>query len=132
MTLHRKGRRGYAEDAGLVHPLRTLRILGALCVKAFYLYDPGTALAKADRRLAILSAMRAEDHFVAILDKGASLARGQCDRAGAVGAQLHQAAIALRGRTRDRASAEQIPGGEVAAVAGVMRDHLRHGPIEIG
>src|SRR6266403_666923 len=110
MTPHRKGRRGYAEDAGLVHPLRTLRVLGVLCVKAFYLYDPGTALAKADRRPSVRSAMGAKDHFVAVLDKGAGFARGQGDRAGAVGAQLHQAAIALRGRTRDRASAEQIPG----------------------
>jgi len=81
--------------------------------------------------LAVLSAMGRKITFVAILDKGADFARGQGDRAGAVDAQLHQAAIALRGRTRDRAGAEQIPGGEFAAVAGVMRDHLRHGPIEI-
>src|SRR6185312_12514293 len=46
--------------------------------------------------------------------------------------QLEQAAEAVARRAADRAGAEQIAGIEVAATAAVMRDELRHGPIEIG
>ena len=36
------------------------------------------------------------------------------------------------GRARDRAGAEQIAGHQVAAAAGVVRDELRQGPVEVG
>src|SRR5487761_425631 len=94
--------------------------------------DAGAALAEADRGKAVAAAMGAEDHFVAAFDKGAGFARSQCRRPRAVGAQFHQAAIALAGRAGDRAGAEQIAGAEIAAAARMVRHQLRQGPIEIG
>src|SRR5487761_1171555 len=94
--------------------------------------DAGAALAEADRGKAVAAAMGAEDHFVAVFDKGAGFARSQCRRPRAVGAQFNQAAIALAGRAGDRVCAEQIAGAEIAAAAGMVRHQLRQGPIEIG
>src|SRR6185437_6039844 len=45
--------------------------------------------------------------------------------------QLEQAAAALAARRRDGARAEKIAGSQIAAVGGVMRDHLRRRPIEV-
>src|SRR6476660_2194553 len=73
----------------------------------------GAALAKADGGASGLPAMGAEDHLVAVLQEGTGLTGGEHDLPLAVGAQLHQAAIALRRRPGDRAGAEQIAGGEI-------------------
>src|ERR1700736_5729239 len=96
------------------------------------LHYAGAALAKADRRATGLSAMGAEDHLVAVLQEGTGFSGGERYLPLAVGAQLHQAAIALRRRPGDRAGAEQIAGGEIAAAAGVMRDQLAEGPVKVG
>jgi hypothetical protein len=54
-----------------------------------------TALAKADRHKAGLAAMGAENHFIAVLHKGAGLSRGQHGLPLTVRAEFHEAAIAL-------------------------------------
>src|SRR6202035_4035415 len=66
--------------------------------------DAGTAFAEADRRIAVASAMGAEDHLVAVLEKRSGLAVVEGDRALAGVAQFAQAAITLGGRSRDRAA----------------------------
>src|ERR1700759_3397436 len=70
------------------------------------LHYAGAALAKANRRAAGLPAIGAEDHLVAIRQKGTGFPGGERYLPLAVGAQLHQAAIALRRRPGDRAGAE--------------------------
>src|SRR2546421_7679076 len=80
--------------------------------------DPGAALAKADRGIALAPAMRTEDHLVAGFKIGAGLAGGQADGAGAGGAELAQTAVALCGWPRNRAAAEDVAGQQVAAAAG--------------
>src|SRR5260370_5979301 len=94
-------------------------------------HDPGAALAEADWGVALARAMGAEDRLVAVFEKRPRLTRFEGDRALAVGADLHQAAIAPDGRPRDRAAAEDVARQQVAAAAGVMRDELRHRPVEI-
>src|SRR5207237_9887159 len=79
-----------------------------------------------------LAAMGAEDYLVAILDEGTDFPRGKRYLPLAVGAQLHQAAVALRRRPGDRPGAEQIAGGEIAAAASMVRDQLGEGPVEVG
>src|SRR5207253_9484178 len=93
--------------------------------------DPRTALAEADRRIPVAPAMGSEDHLIAVCQIGAGLAGMEGDRALAGVAQLAQAAVALGGRPRDRAAAENIAGQQVAAAAGVVRDELRDGPVKV-
>src|SRR6202035_4557450 len=76
--------------------------------------DPGTAFAEADRRVAVAPAMGAEDHLVAVLEKRPGLAVVEGDRALAGVAQFAQAAIALFGRSRDCAAAENVAGQQIA------------------
>src|SRR5256885_8154370 len=82
----------------------------------------GAALAKADLRVPGPQAMRTEDHLVTVLQEGTGLSGGEHYLPLTVGAQLHQAAAALRRRPGNRAGAEQIAGGEIAAAAGVVRE----------
>src|ERR1700719_1574803 len=96
------------------------------------LNDAGAALAKADRRAPVLPAMGAEDHLVPVLQKCAGFPGGEHYLPLAVGAQLHQAAIALWRRPGYRAGAEQIAGDEIAAAASVVRDQLRRGAVKGG
>src|SRR5258707_12974366 len=60
--------------------------------------NSGAALAKADRRVTSPSAVGAEDHLVAVIEKRPACPGGERYLSLAVGAQLHQAAIALRRR----------------------------------
>src|ERR1700693_4836395 len=91
--------------------------LGAV-LKAPFLNNPGAALAEADRHIALAPAMGAKDRLVAVFEKGAGLAGFEAGRALAVGADLHQAAVALDSRPGDRAAAENVARQQVAAVAG--------------
>jgi hypothetical protein len=104
----------------------------AACRSGRALNYAGAALTKADRRATGLSAVSAEDHLVAVLEEGTGFSGGEHYLPLAIGAQLHQAAIALRRRPRDRAGAEQIAGGEIAAAASVVRDQLGEGPVKVG
>ena len=72
-----------------------------------------------------------DDHVVAVLEKPARLAGRKRNRLAPAFGDFQEAAEAARCRTGDRAGAEQVAGVEVAAAAGVMRDQLRHGPIEV-
>jgi hypothetical protein len=90
------------------------------------------ALAEADLHAIWFLAMRAENHLVAILEKGPRLAGAQGDPTLAIGAQLHQTAIALRCRTRDRTGTEQIAGRQIAPATSVVSDQLGDCPVEIG
>src|SRR6185312_1864272 len=68
---------------------------------------------------------------VAILEKAPRFAARQRHRFLAAARELEQAAAALAARRRDGARAEEIAGSQIAAVGGMMRDHLRRRPIEV-
>src|ERR1700694_2745189 len=74
--------------------------------------------------------MGAQDDFVAVLEEPAFLTVGQLDWFGTAPSELEQAAARILGFARDRAAAEQVPGLEVAAVAGVMGEELGEGPVQ--
>ena len=72
-----------------------------------------------------------EDHFVAVLEETAHFTVGQGDWFGAAPGQLEQAPAGVLPRARHGAAREQIARPQVAAVAGVMRGHLAHRPVQV-
>src|SRR6202030_4535716 len=90
-----------------------------------------TAFAEADARITGLSAKAAEDDLIAVLDEAALLAARQFERLAAARGELEEAAPARFLRARYGARSDQIADLEIAAVAGLMRDHLRDGPIHL-
>src|SRR5580692_10465073 len=94
--------------------------------------DHAAALAEADAGAARAIAVGAEDDLVAVLQEAARLAVRQGDRIAAARGELEQAAAALVLRPRAGAAAHEVADLEVAAVAGVMRDHLRDRPVDGG
>src|SRR3984893_10025276 len=89
------------------------------------------ALAEADARIAGFCAKAAEDDFVAIFDEAALLAARQFERLAAARGELEETTPARFLRTRHRALSDQVADIEIAAVAGLVRDHLRDGPIHL-
>ena len=86
-----------------------------------------TALAETDRNVSVALGARLEDNFVAVIEILAAFTIRQPKRL----PMLQQAGPALVGGARDRAAAQQVAGLQIAAVAGVVRDHLREAPIRI-
>src|SRR5579871_4379084 len=115
--------------AGVSHPAVSARAETQRFVPASTgRLNDGPALAEADAHGAFLGAVAAEDDLVAVFDEAALLAAGQIERLAAAGGEFEQAAPARFLRTRHRTRSEQVADLQVAAVAGVVRDHLRDGP----
>src|SRR5260221_5460881 len=76
--------------------------------------------------------MGAQDDLVATFEEATRLPRSERERLAATLGQLQQAAEALARRAADGAGAEEVAGVKIAAAAAVMRDELRHGPVELG
>src|SRR5258708_6565060 len=76
--------------------------------------------------------MGAQDDLVAPFEEATRLPRSERERLAATLGQLQQAAEALARRAADGAGAEEVAGVKIAAAAAVMRDELRHGPVELG
>src|SRR5580693_413391 len=87
------------------------------------------AFAETDARIILFGAKAFEDDLVAVLDEAALLTGRQRDRLAPARGKLKKAAPAFLLRPGHGAGADEIAGDKIAAVAGVMRDHLRHGPI---
>src|SRR5262245_31547176 len=92
--------------------------------------DAAAAFAEADRDVPLTLRAGAEDDLVAIFEIAAGLAVRQRDVAGAEGAELVQAGAALVGRAGRGAAADHVAREEIAAVAGMVGDHLGERPIE--
>jgi hypothetical protein len=75
--------------------------------------------------------VRAKDHFVAVFKIAPGFAIAQCDCVAATEGHFQQAADAGRVGSGNRAAAKQVAGPQIAAVRCVMRDHLRHGPVQL-
>ena len=79
--------------------------------------------------MARLFAPAAQDHGVTVVQKAALLAIAQSDGLAATLGKLdHGAGLALAG-AGDGAAAQQITAAQIAAAHGVVRDHLRDGPV---
>src|SRR5262249_4912588 len=92
--------------------------------------DQPAALAEADAGAARTLATGAEDHLVAVLKERARLVVRKRDRLAAPQPGLERAAPALVLRAGAGAGRLEIADLEIAAVAGVMRHHLRHRPVD--
>src|SRR4051794_24612770 len=89
------------------------------------------AFAEADGDIAVALGLGAEHHGVAILEEAPLLAIRQRDRLAAALGDLQQRAEAVLGGGGDGAAAEEVARHQVAAAAGVVRQHLREGPVEV-
>src|SRR5580700_3083522 len=87
------------------------------------------AFAEADAPIAFFRAKAAEDDLVAVFDKTALLAARQIERLAAARGEFQETAPTRFLRARHCARSDQIADLEIAAVAGLVRDHLRDGPI---
>src|SRR5215472_14916187 len=87
------------------------------------------AFAEADARIILFGAKAFEDDLVTILDEAALLAGRQRDRLPPARREFEEASPACLLRPRHSAGADEIADDKIAAVAGVMGYHLRHGPI---
>ncbi len=66
-----------------------------------------------------------------ILEKLAGFTRRERERLGAAPGELEEAAAGILRRSGDGAAAEEITGGQVAPVRGVVRKDLCRRPVEI-
>src|SRR5262249_38077865 len=81
--------------------------------------------------VAFFFAVAAQDHFVAILEKLASLSGRELDGLGAAPCELEKAAARFFRRAGDRAAREEIAGLQIAAVRRVVRDELGNRPVHV-
>ena len=93
--------------------------------------DNPSTFAKSDARKAGAEAVTAEDYLIAVFKESALLFRGQRDRFGPAPSQLQKTAARLFLRTRDRAAGDEIARTEIAAVARMVRKHLRRSPVHV-
>src|ERR1700680_3426729 len=91
--------------------------------------DNRTAFAEADPRIAGFGAKAAEDDLIAVFDKTAFLAARQIERLAAACGEFQETSPARILRARYGARSDQVADLEIAAVAGLVGDHLRDGPI---
>src|SRR6185437_10498274 len=87
--------------------------------------------AEADPRASGPLAPAAKDHPVAVLQESTCLAALETYRALASRGQLEQRAGLVGLRARLSAAAEEVSGLEIAAVDGVVRDHLCDRPVAV-
>src|SRR5204862_6125961 len=73
----------------------------------------------------------ANDDLVSVLEKPPRLAAGECKGLSAAPRQLEEAPSRVPRRARYGARPEQISRAEVAPVARVTGDELRHRPIQV-
>ena len=72
-----------------------------------------------------------EGDFVAVFEEFAGFAVGQGEGFAAAAGDFHQGAPVGGFGAGDGSGAEEVAGVEVAAVAGVVGDHLGGGPVEV-
>src|SRR4051812_41224741 len=93
--------------------------------------DGAPGLAEADGCSAFACAARTLDHFVAVLEESTRFTARQLERLLARLGQLHYRAVGIGRRAGNRARAEQVARLDVAAVGGLVREHLRYGPVGV-
>src|ERR1700691_1556864 len=91
--------------------------------------DHRAAFAEADARKARLGAKAAGDDLGAVLDETALVAGRHWDRLASARREFEETAPARFVRAGTGARAEEVADREIAAVAGMMGDHLRDGPV---
>src|SRR3712207_4287392 len=89
------------------------------------------AVTEADGSEAVAAGVGAQQHLVPVLEVSALLAGGEPNRLLAASGGLEQATEAFLAWGRDGARSEQVARLQIAAVAGVVRHHLRHRPVHV-
>ena len=106
-----------------------VRISGQDCEReawSGHLYS-SSAFAETDRDESFAVGARREYHFVAVFQIPATFTIRQAKRLG----MFHEASPAVVRWTRYSPAAQEVTGLQVAAVAGVVRDHLGEAPIGV-
>src|SRR5262245_49475646 len=85
---------------------------------------------EADAGEAFAFGVGGEEDLVAVFEVGAGLPAGKREGVAAAVGDLQQAAVAPGPGAGDRAGSDEVAGLEVAAVGGVVGDHLGEGPVE--
>src|SRR5271163_4074173 len=94
-------------------------------------YYNAAAFAEADAGEAGFFAVGAEDDFVAVQKEGALFAVGELDWVGSALGDFEEAALRAWVWAGDGSAGEEIAFDQIAAVAGVVGDHLGECPIEV-
>src|SRR5215831_20529784 len=81
--------------------------------------------------MARFGAKAAEGNFVAVFDESALLAIWQRQRLRTARREFQQTGPARWLRSGHRAGSDQIAGLKIAAIAGMVRNHLRKGPVHL-
>src|SRR5262245_2256615 len=90
------------------------------------------AFAETDARKAVACAIAAEDDLVAVLKEAALLTARQFKRLASARREFEEAAPALAARPGCSTGTNQIADHQIAAITGVMRQHLGDRPIHVG
>ena len=93
--------------------------------------DDASALTEADALEARAFTITAQDHLIAILQKAPLFAARQLNRFSPARGQFDQTALTFFRCARHGAASQQIAGAQVAAVARVVREHLRERPVKV-
>src|SRR5215831_4200456 len=94
-------------------------------------HHAANALPKPDSPKFCAFAVSSENHFVAVLEEGPCLAARKRQRLASAPRALEKTSPRFLRRPRHGAAREQIAGSEIAAIARVMRDELRDGPVHV-
>ena len=89
------------------------------------------ATAQPDAAESVSLAEASEDDFVSIFQKFPLLSRRQRDWILAPRGEFQQASARRFARARNRSAGQQITRAQIAAIARVMRQHRRHGPVHV-
>ena len=93
--------------------------------------NDSSALAERDTGQAFAFAEAAQDDLVAVGEEFAEVAGGQAEGDGAALGDFEHAALRAGMWAGDGAAGQDVSGEQIAAVAGVVREHLREGPVEV-
>ena len=88
-------------------------------------------LTEADPRGAFALQVSAKDDLISIMEEFSFLSSRKNNWLSTATGQLEHASLRARFGARNSAAGEEIPGPEIAAVAGVMREHLSWGPVHV-
>jgi hypothetical protein len=108
-----------------------LSLIGGLSNGARGGQDRPPALAETDAGKTLLFAESPQNDFVAVFEERACLFAGETKRRCASSRDFQQAALRTLMRPGDSSAGNQVSFHQIAAVAGVVREHLSERPIEI-
>src|SRR5215212_6943940 len=101
------------------------------CLAGRRCHNEARALTEANSGRAFTLAVRAHDDFIAIVQEAAFLPCRENERLCATARQLQKTTLRASIRAGHRAAREEITWTQVAAIARMVREHLRRSPVHI-